>query len=78
MIFGKKGNHLPEDWNKPLPEYLQKEYENSYLNVKSKELRVSICHDGPVQWFCLYSGFTSDYIGVLIDTDVSDSFLHSL
>ncbi|KAJ8918878.1 hypothetical protein NQ315_011170 [Exocentrus adspersus] len=32
----------PEDWNKPLPEYLQKEYEHTYLNVKSRELRGEI------------------------------------
>lgn len=29
----------PEDWNKPLPEYLQKEYEGTYLNIKAKEIR---------------------------------------
>ncbi|KAJ8966451.1 hypothetical protein NQ317_003197 [Molorchus minor] len=38
----EKRKSPPEDWNKPLPEYLQKEYENSYLNVKSKELRGEI------------------------------------
>lgn len=27
----------PEDWNKPLPEYISKRYENSYLEVKSRE-----------------------------------------
>ncbi|KAG5871997.1 hypothetical protein JTB14_030839 [Gonioctena quinquepunctata] len=32
----------PEDWNKPLPEYLQKEYEYTYLNVKSKEMKGEI------------------------------------
>ncbi|XP_050304988.1 UPF0545 protein C22orf39 homolog [Anthonomus grandis grandis] len=29
----------PENWASPLPEYIQKEYENSYLNVKSKEMK---------------------------------------
>ncbi|XP_035785922.1 UPF0545 protein C22orf39 homolog [Anopheles albimanus] len=29
----------PEDWAKPLPEHMQKEYENSFLAAKSKELR---------------------------------------
>lgn len=32
----------PEDWNKPLPDFLQKEYENTYLNIKAKELRGEI------------------------------------
>lgn len=34
----EKRKEPPEDWNKPLPDYLQKEYENTYLNLKSKEL----------------------------------------
>ncbi|CAH1154027.1 unnamed protein product [Phaedon cochleariae] len=29
----------PEDWNKPLPAHIQQEYEYSYLNVKSKEMK---------------------------------------
>lgn len=32
----------PEDWNKPLPDYLQKEYEYTYLNIKSKEMKGEI------------------------------------
>ncbi|XP_060528795.1 UPF0545 protein C22orf39 homolog [Cylas formicarius] len=35
----KRRKEPPENWNCPLPEYLQKEYENSYLNVKSKEIK---------------------------------------
>ncbi|KAF2894098.1 hypothetical protein ILUMI_12073 [Ignelater luminosus] len=35
----EKRKEPPEDWNKPLPEYLQKEYENTFLNLKSKELK---------------------------------------
>jgi hypothetical protein len=27
----------PEDWNKPLPEYITKNYENSFLEMKTKE-----------------------------------------
>lgn len=27
----------PEDWNKPLPGYITKKYENSYLEMKAKE-----------------------------------------
>lgn len=38
----KKREKPPEDWHKPLPEYMQKEYENSYLNVKAKEMRGEI------------------------------------
>uniref|UniRef100_A0A182M142 Synaptic plasticity regulator PANTS n=1 Tax=Anopheles culicifacies TaxID=139723 RepID=A0A182M142_9DIPT len=29
----------PEDWSKPLPEHMQKEYESSFLASKAKELR---------------------------------------
>lgn len=29
----------PENWNKPLPEYMQKEYEATYLNIKAKEMK---------------------------------------
>ncbi|RZC34086.1 UPF0545 protein C22orf39 -like [Asbolus verrucosus] len=29
----------PENWNTPLPEHIQKEYEASYLNIKSKEMK---------------------------------------
>lgn len=35
----KKRDAPPEDWAKPLPETLLKEYENSYLDVKSKEMK---------------------------------------
>ncbi|CAH1976351.1 unnamed protein product [Acanthoscelides obtectus] len=35
----QKRKEAPADWNKPLPEHMQKEYENTYLNVKSKELK---------------------------------------
>lgn len=38
----EKRDSPPEDWNKPLPEYLQKEYETTYLNLKSKEMRGDI------------------------------------
>jgi hypothetical protein len=29
----------PEDWNKPLPNYITKKYENSFLEMKSKEAK---------------------------------------
>ncbi|ERL92528.1 UPF0545 protein C22orf39 homolog [Dendroctonus ponderosae] len=32
----------PENWNCPLPEEMQKQYENTYLHVKSKELKGEI------------------------------------
>lgn len=38
----EKRTSPPEDWNKPLPEYMQKEHEVTYLNVKAKEMRGEI------------------------------------
>lgn len=38
----KKRTSPPGDWNKPLPEYMTKDYESSYLNIKSKELKGEI------------------------------------
>lgn len=35
----KKRSAPPEDWNKPLPEHIAKSYENSYLDIKSKEMK---------------------------------------
>lgn len=35
----EKRTEPPSDWNKPLPDYLQSQYERTYLNIKSKELR---------------------------------------
>lgn len=35
----KKRNDPPSDWSKPLPDRLVKEYENSFLDVKSKEMK---------------------------------------
>lgn len=29
----------PEDWNKSLPEYITRKYENSFLEIKNKELK---------------------------------------
>lgn len=37
----KKRDAPPEDWAKPLPEHLNKQYENSFLDLKSKELKGS-------------------------------------
>lgn len=33
----EKRDNPPDDWNKPLPEHMQKEYETTYLYAKSKE-----------------------------------------
>lgn len=35
----KKRDKVPKDWAKPLPENLRKEYENSYLELKAREMR---------------------------------------
>lgn len=38
----------PEDWNKPLPEYISKKYENSFLEIKNKEAKGEITPDNTV------------------------------
>ncbi|XP_058450911.1 UPF0545 protein C22orf39 homolog [Malaya genurostris] len=35
----KKREKAPEDWSKPLPENMQKDYEQTYLAVKAQEMR---------------------------------------
>ncbi|KAF5307986.1 hypothetical protein FQR65_LT06554 [Abscondita terminalis] len=35
----EKREFPPKEWNKPLPDYLQEQYEHSYLHLKSKELQ---------------------------------------
>lgn len=35
----EKRDAPPEDWNKKLPDYLLKEYEYTYLNIKSREMK---------------------------------------
>ncbi|CRL01529.1 CLUMA_CG014169, isoform A [Clunio marinus] len=37
-IWTKRANP-PEDWAKPLPDHLNQQYENSFLDLKSKEMR---------------------------------------
>lgn len=34
----KKRKEPPKDWNKPLPEWLNEQYENSYLAYKSAHI----------------------------------------
>lgn len=38
----KKRKNPPEDWSKPLPDHLTKDYENSFLEIKSKEMKGSL------------------------------------
>jgi Protein of unknown function (DUF3128) len=35
----KKRNSPPDDWSRPLPDHITKNYENSFLDLKSKEMR---------------------------------------
>ncbi|XP_044271561.1 UPF0545 protein C22orf39 homolog [Tribolium madens] len=42
----------PENWNSPLPEHIQKEYEASYLNIKSKEMRGEIPPQTDLSSYC--------------------------
>lgn len=35
----KKRDAPPEDWAKPLPDHLMKKYENSFLDIKNKEIK---------------------------------------
>lgn len=35
----KKRKNPPEDWAKPLPEHLTRQYENSFLDIKNKEMK---------------------------------------
>lgn len=35
----KKRENPPSDWSQTLPENISKEYENSYLEIKSKEMK---------------------------------------
>ena len=50
----KERKQPPKDWNDPLPEWIQKRDENTYLAVKAKELREA--HDShnyePTKTFC--------------------------
>ncbi|XP_008195989.2 synaptic plasticity regulator PANTS [Tribolium castaneum] len=42
----------PDNWNSPLPEHIQKEYETSYLNIKSKELKGEIPPQVDISSYC--------------------------
>ncbi|XP_011708191.1 PREDICTED: UPF0545 protein C22orf39 homolog [Wasmannia auropunctata] len=35
----EKREKPPENWNAPLPEWMQKEFQNSYLHIRSQEIK---------------------------------------
>lgn len=35
----EKREKPPENWNTPLPEWMQKEFENSYLHIRNQEMK---------------------------------------
>lgn len=40
-----KRKNPPKDWSKPLPDYIAKKTQNSYLEIKNKELRGEVTPD---------------------------------
>lgn len=50
----EKRKQPPPEWNQPLPDYISKNYENSYLGIKAKEMRGET-PDNPLQGrtFCV-------------------------
>ncbi|XP_057667099.1 UPF0545 protein C22orf39 homolog [Diorhabda carinulata] len=38
----KRRQSPPDNWNAPLPDYIKKDYDQSYLNIKSKEMKGEI------------------------------------
>jgi len=38
----EKREKPPENWNAPLPEWMQKEFENSYLHIRNQEMKQGI------------------------------------
>ncbi|CAH2990536.1 unnamed protein product [Chilo suppressalis] len=47
----KKRKSPPTDWDKPLPEWMSKRYENTYLEMKAKEMKEGKDED-TVNSFC--------------------------
>jgi len=37
----EKREKPPENWNTPLPEWMQKNFENSYLHIRNEEMKVN-------------------------------------
>lgn len=48
----KKRECPPEDWAKPLPEWLAKKNENTYLEIKAKELETGVFSPESKNSFC--------------------------
>ncbi|CAG9865239.1 unnamed protein product [Phyllotreta striolata] len=48
----KKRKSPPENWNEPLPDYISKDYENSYLSVKSKEMKGELPASFDINYRC--------------------------
>ncbi|XP_063531629.1 synaptic plasticity regulator PANTS [Cydia strobilella] len=48
----KKREGPPADWDKPLPEWMQKRQENTYLDHKAKEYREGTLGETPGEWGC--------------------------
>ncbi|XP_067631638.1 synaptic plasticity regulator PANTS isoform X2 [Eurosta solidaginis] len=42
----------PEDWSKPLPDWIRKKNENTYLEIKQKELDGLTPAEKPDKFFC--------------------------
>ncbi|KAI8434732.1 hypothetical protein MSG28_003253 [Choristoneura fumiferana] len=48
----KKRSSPPPDWDKPLPEWMQKRNENTYLDHKAKEYREGTLKENSSDWSC--------------------------
>ncbi|XP_049951517.1 UPF0545 protein C22orf39 homolog [Schistocerca serialis cubense] len=51
----EKRDAPPEDWNKPLPEWMQNEYKDTYLAHKAKELNDPKAFKEPERTLCVIS-----------------------
>ncbi|CAD7077073.1 unnamed protein product [Hermetia illucens] len=48
----KKRKAPPEDWSKPLPEWLQKKNEGTFLAIKAQELKTGIVSEPEKKSYC--------------------------
>ncbi|XP_066995567.2 synaptic plasticity regulator PANTS [Anabrus simplex] len=51
----EKRKEPPENWNVPLPEKMQKAYENSYLDYKSREMKEGKSRPSSERTLCVVS-----------------------
>lgn len=51
----EKRKEPPPDWNKPLPESMQKEYQGTYLQMKADEMKQPDWNPEPERTFCTIS-----------------------